>query len=50
MLISQRLYEQQDYGKFHAICDIPCYPTGLFLHLDITGSIRIPQPSNLGGA
>ena len=35
MLISQRFYT--DGVTVHAVCDIPCYPTGLFLHLDITG-------------
>lgn len=36
-LISQRIYEEYDDDTFHAVCDIPCYPTGLFLHLDISG-------------
>lgn len=40
ILISQRIYEEYDDDTFHAVCDIPCYPTGLFLHLDISGDIK----------
>ena len=48
-LISQRLFAVKDSFTFRAICDIPCYPTGLFLHLDITGPMMIPKPSSQPG-